>query len=576
MSNSKSNTFNDDDSKNMITSNMRKRNYQQLETPGVVPSVQDTAEENAIMEVPSSPKILAVEDPFTMGIKKHANRTGHLEIPRNQPLKNLPNNTAAVTTTATMATTLLVPPVQQTLLESTASSCCSAFQSPLLDSSLLDVPSLESTSDALSISSSSLHESKEKETLRIYVSGAFRNMDNNTENVGGIGIWVGPDHESNVSYGFNGEQSSTAADFHAILGALDIFGEHNGKLKIVSNSLYATNVITETAEVWERNALITRESVWRTINGEIVYEQPIIKKIRDHCKRRRLQYITEFECDQAKNTEIKAAKSLGIAYAKSCIPRGPIEKLSWKVGKKDGSTITTAVTVVKGMGMIPMIDDVVRVYTDGSFKRAQQDDDGEGIGGIGVWFGPDHQQNISYGFNGSQTSLAAELYAILGALDVLRNYNGKLMILTDCTVAINLITDQSSSWEHEAFLMREKEWNIINKEVAKNRDVIKTIVDRCKERPSCFTRFRYVKGHSGVEGNVGADRLAGAYTSSRIPKGPIEKLSWKVEKKATHRMSSLTMTISRPTPPSSSIVGNLAKKTTAAVAAVTSAAAKLG
>jgi ribonuclease HI len=135
----------------------------------------------------------------------------------------------------------------------------------------------------------------------------------------------------------------------------------------------------------------------------------------------------------------------------------------------------------------------VSVYTDGACEGNGQKGS---RGGVGVWWGDGHPNNISKPLDGLQTNNRAELTAVLEALkmmDVSQNY----AIYTDSTYVAKGV-----KWAAE---WKKNNWNCSNGKPAKNRDLWEEVLTaKCSKK----VRFVVVKGHAGIYGNVQADRLA--------------------------------------------------------------------
>ncbi|KAG6807317.1 hypothetical protein H0H92_008017 [Tricholoma furcatifolium] len=138
-------------------------------------------------------------------------------------------------------------------------------------------------------------------------------------------------------------------------------------------------------------------------------------------------------------------------------------------------------------------DPETQIYTDGSCK-----DNGSlgAIAGAGVWYGNDDARNVSARLpkNIENSNNSAEAIAILLAIRNTRS-EATLRILTDSKVTMDGLTRLLHKHENEGWLG------------AANKNIIKTIVDSLRTRKG-LTIFEKVKGHSNIEGNEGADKLA--------------------------------------------------------------------
>ncbi|KAF7976795.1 hypothetical protein HWV62_5646, partial [Athelia sp. TMB] len=95
-----------------------------------------------------------------------------------------------------------------------------------------------------------------------------------------------------------------------------------------------------------------------------------------------------------------------------------------------------------------------------------------------------------------QSNQVGEMAAILYLLEDVSPY-APLRIYTDSKYVIEALTEYQEEWERNGYIG------------IKNADLIKAVVAKLRERGS-ETRFKWVKGHSGIVGNEGADKLAGA------------------------------------------------------------------
>lgn len=145
---------------------------------------------------------------------------------------------------------------------------------------------------------------------------------------------------------------------------------------------------------------------------------------------------------------------------------------------------------------------VVTVYTDGSCKNNGGQD---ARAGAGIWYGPEDMRNRSIKLPESmeQSNNTGEPVAILGAVQDVDS-NNMLIIKTDSQYAIDgIITYQQR--------MEDRGW--INTE---NREIFKAIIAQMRVREGS-TYLAKVKGHAGIEGNEGADKLAGIGAQNQHP-----------------------------------------------------------
>ena len=132
------------------------------------------------------------------------------------------------------------------------------------------------------------------------------------------------------------------------------------------------------------------------------------------------------------------------------------------------------------------------VYTDGSCVNNGTDD---AKAGIGVWFGPRDPRNMAGRVPGRQQSnQVGELLAILYAI---KNTPGNqpLKIVSDSKFALEGLTTYAKEWE-------KRDWIGVT-----HGPLFKCTTAWLRAR-TATTTLQWVKGHAGVEGNEGADKLA--------------------------------------------------------------------
>lgn len=147
--------------------------------------------------------------------------------------------------------------------------------------------------------------------------------------------------------------------------------------------------------------------------------------------------------------------------------------------------------------------DCFMIYTDGACSK----NGFEGASaGIGVYFGRDDPRNVSKPVPADypQTNQTAELLALEIAVEAARDeiLAGKYrraMIMTDSAYSINCVTNWYKSWQRNG-------WVTANRTPVKYRKEIRNVSSILESLPSI--ELIKVKGHSGVEGNEEADRLA--------------------------------------------------------------------
>lgn len=146
------------------------------------------------------------------------------------------------------------------------------------------------------------------------------------------------------------------------------------------------------------------------------------------------------------------------------------------------------------------------VYTDGSARGNGRTN---ATGGIGVYYGEGDSRNVSEPLTGErQTNQRAELTAAIRALEQAKEgaatSSKGTRIVTDSEYTINSFTKWADKWEKTGY------------SGVKNQDLIKEGRQLIKDIDSAYqsrgydrgVTFEHVPGHSGVEGNEQADRLA--------------------------------------------------------------------
>jgi len=133
----------------------------------------------------------------------------------------------------------------------------------------------------------------------------------------------------------------------------------------------------------------------------------------------------------------------------------------------------------------------IEIYTDGSCTKngmmnAQC--------GAGVWISDNNKDNKAISIiDGIKTNQRAELIAIIEAIKIAGNRD--VTIFTDSMTCIENIVDNIPQWE-------DKDWIDV-----KNSEDWKALVFLLRKKAGT-TEFQWIKGHSGIEGNEKADRLA--------------------------------------------------------------------
>lgn len=141
----------------------------------------------------------------------------------------------------------------------------------------------------------------------------------------------------------------------------------------------------------------------------------------------------------------------------------------------------------------------VTVFTDGSCANNGATN---ARAGAGVYFGPDDPRNLAKAVPlecYAQTSTAAELYAALCALQVLRGHPEVINIVSDSTHLVEGITNWMSQWKASGrwikpgAIANQRLWHDLDAAVVAHTPGV---------------RFFWVKGHATCEQNKRADELA--------------------------------------------------------------------
>ncbi|KAH6917081.1 ribonuclease H-like domain-containing protein [Coprinopsis sp. MPI-PUGE-AT-0042] len=140
------------------------------------------------------------------------------------------------------------------------------------------------------------------------------------------------------------------------------------------------------------------------------------------------------------------------------------------------------------------------VYSDGACKGNGKPGS---VAGIGVWWGHDDPRNIAERCPGDQTNNRAELIAILRLLEETPFSKKPLLIKTDSKYSIQCLRDWLPGWVRNG-------WKNSKSEPVKNAAIIRLISSHLNFRAwqGQKVELAYVKGHSGHEGNDGADYQA--------------------------------------------------------------------
>ena len=138
-----------------------------------------------------------------------------------------------------------------------------------------------------------------------------------------------------------------------------------------------------------------------------------------------------------------------------------------------------------------MSDDKVIIYTDGGCRG----NPGPGGWGALMRFG-NHEKEI-YGYEEETTNNRMELMAAIRSLEILSR-DCSVVLTTDSQYVRQGITEWMEGW-------KKRGWKTAAKKPVKNKDLWQRLDEAVKRHD---VEWKWVKGHSGHEGNERADELA--------------------------------------------------------------------
>lgn len=127
------------------------------------------------------------------------------------------------------------------------------------------------------------------------------------------------------------------------------------------------------------------------------------------------------------------------------------------------------------------------IHTDGSCNSVTK------IGGWGAVIQTNSQTKEISGFDGYTTSNRMELQAAISSLESLKTKH-RVILYSDSTYVIKGMTQWLKNWKNKGYK------NIKNPDLWQKLDTL---------NQSHKISWQWVKGHSGIEGNERADKLAG-------------------------------------------------------------------
>jgi ribonuclease HI len=133
----------------------------------------------------------------------------------------------------------------------------------------------------------------------------------------------------------------------------------------------------------------------------------------------------------------------------------------------------------------------VQVYTDGACKG------NPGPGGWGALLTCNGEEREMFGGEASTTNNRMEMMAVIEALRALKR-PARVVLHTDSTYVMKGMTEWIRGW-------KARGWRTASKEPVKNVDLWKLLDEEVARHE---IEWKWVKGHSGHEGNERADALA--------------------------------------------------------------------
>ncbi|MEN8153367.1 MAG: ribonuclease HI [Acidobacteriota bacterium] len=142
------------------------------------------------------------------------------------------------------------------------------------------------------------------------------------------------------------------------------------------------------------------------------------------------------------------------------------------------------------------MEKIIEIYTDGACSGNQFKENSGGWGAVLLW-GPRRKE--IYGGEENTTNNRMELTACIKALDAVKQKDFKIIIYSDSSYIVNCFNNRwYVKWEKNG-------WKNSRKEPVENKDLWIKLLKQFREFDVKFVK---VKGHSGIELNEEADRLA--------------------------------------------------------------------
>lgn len=369
----------------------------------------------------------------------------------------------------------------------------------------------------------------------------------------GIGVWWGRNDPRNISERCPGAQSNNRAELIAIACVLETAPLSKRPLLIKTDSTYSRDCFGSWIHSWVDNC-------WRTASGRPVKHKELIQYISSLLIARHdsgqcvyLQYVKGHSGNEGND----GADQLAVAGCSKpelperdwdaereliespppveeeehfpvavndidrdmfdqiisdeddCVtpPKPVIQAKIVSTSRPIEATAPSAVTSTSHQSNSPIFLTKVKdefacdiVYSDGACKGNGKPGS---TAGVGIWWGRNDPRNISERCPGAQTNNRAELIAIARVLETTPISSNSLLIKTDSKYS----RDCFDKWIHNWVV---NGWKNSARESVKNKELIQYISSLLISRHNNgqLVHLQYVKGHSGNEGNDGADQLA--------------------------------------------------------------------
>jgi len=145
-------------------------------------------------------------------------------------------------------------------------------------------------------------------------------------------------------------------------------------------------------------------------------------------------------------------------------------------------------------------DGYTHVYTDGACSNNGKGNTARA--GVGVWWGEGHKLNLAQRVAGErETNNVAEIQAATMSISQAIGAGiTKLQVNTDSQFLINCVTLWMQNWKRNG-------WRTATKQDVKNKEELVEL-DKLLQTGTIAVKWKHVKGHSDIKGNIEADKLA--------------------------------------------------------------------